>query len=146
MHSAHRLRRRDILQRLGASVGILGFGLLALYLASRVRLDRLVRAAPLLIFLGLGLLLAVRAIGVTSNGGKRWLNLHAIYLQPSELFKLCTVLFIAWLVQHYHDELGHWRQLAVWTVPVTFGCAQRWPKRTPSNRARFDEHSAGATT
>jgi cell division protein FtsW len=101
----------------------LGFGVFALYLASRVRLERLVRAAPLLMLLGLGLLLAVRAIGVTSNGGTRWLNLHVIYLQPSELFKLFTVLFIAWLVQHHHDELGHGRQLAVWTVPVTFGCA-----------------------
>ncbi len=101
----------------------LGFGIFALYLASRVRLDRLVRATPVLILFGLGLLLAVRAIGVTSNGGKRWLNLHVIYLQPSELFKLFTVLFIAWLVQHHHDELGHWRQLAVWTLPVTFGCA-----------------------
>ena len=101
----------------------LGFGIFALYLASRVRLERLVRAAPMLIFLGLGLLIAVRAIGVTSNGGKRWLNLHAIYLQPSELFKLFAVLFIAWLVQYHHDELGHWRQLALWTLPVTFGCA-----------------------
>jgi cell division protein FtsW len=101
----------------------LGFGIFALYLASRVRLDRLVRAAPVLIIVGLGLLVAVRAIGVTSNGGRRWLNLHVIYLQPSELFKLFTVLFIAWLVQHHHNELGHWRQLAVWTMPVTFGCA-----------------------
>jgi cell division protein FtsW len=101
----------------------LGFGIFALYLASRVRLDRLVRSAPLLIMIGVGLLLAVRAIGVSSNGGTRWLNLHVIYLQPSELFKLFTVLFIAWLVQHHHNELGHWRQLALWTVPVTFGCA-----------------------
>lgn len=101
----------------------LGFGIFALYVTSRVRLDRLVRAAPLLILVGLGLLLAVRAIGVTSNGGKRWLNFHVIYLQPSELFKLCTVLFVAWLVQHHHDELDHWRQLAIWSVPVTFGCA-----------------------
>ena len=101
----------------------LGFGIFALYMASRVRLDRLVRCAPMLITCGLGLLLAVRAIGVTSNGGTRWLNLHVIYLQPSELFKLFTALFVAWLVQHHHDELGHWRQLALWSVPVTFGCA-----------------------
>jgi cell division protein FtsW len=101
----------------------LGFGLFALYVAARVRLDRLVKGAPWLAVLGIGLLLAVRAVGVTSNGGKRWLNLHAIYLQPSELFKLFTVLFIAWLVQQHHNELGHWRQLAIWTVPVTFGCA-----------------------
>ena len=26
------------------------------------------------------------------------------------------------------------------------GSLQRWPKRTPSKRARFEEHSAGATT
>ena len=101
----------------------LGFGIFALYLASRVRLERLVRSAPILIIVGLGLLLAVRAIGVTSNGGRRWLNLHVIYLQPSELFKLFTVLFIAWLVQYHHNELGHWRQLAVWTLPITIGCA-----------------------
>jgi cell division protein FtsW len=101
----------------------LGFGIFALYVASRVRLDRLLRSAPILIVIGLGLLVAVRAIGVTSNGGTRWLNLHVIYLQPSELFKLFTVLFVAWLVQYHHDELGHWRQLALWTVPVTFGCA-----------------------
>jgi len=101
----------------------LGFGIFALYLASRVRLDRLLRSAPLLIMIGLGLLLAVRAVGVSSNGGTRWLNLHVIYLQPSELFKLFTVLFIAWLIQYHHNELGHWRQLALWTVPVTFGCA-----------------------
>jgi cell division protein FtsW len=71
---------------------------------------------------GLFLLLAVKAIGVTSNGGKRWLNLHVINLQPSELFKLFSVVFIAWLVQHHHDELDNWKQLAVWTLPVWLGC------------------------
>ena len=99
----------------------LGFGVFALYVTTRVRLDRLLRSAPLLILTGLMLLLAVKAIGVTSNGGKRWINLHVIYLQPSELFKLFTVLFMAWLIQHHHSELGNWRQLAIWTVPVTVG-------------------------
>lgn len=101
----------------------LGFASFAFYVVARLRIDQLVRNAPLLSVGGIGLLLAVKAMGVTSNGGKRWLNLHAIYLQPSELFKLFTVLFIAWLVQNHHLELGNWRQLAVWTVPVTFGCA-----------------------
>lgn len=99
----------------------LGFGLFALYLAARVRVDFLVRRAPLAMIGGLGLLLAVKAIGVSANGGKRWLNLHVIYLQPSELFKLITILFVAWLVQHHHDELGNWRQLALWMLPVMAG-------------------------
>ncbi len=97
-------------------------GLFALWAAARVRLERLTKAAPLLVVVGLFLLLAVKAVGVTSNGGKRWLNLRVIDLQPSELFKLFVVLFVAWLVQHHHDELNNWRQLAVWTVPVWLGC------------------------
>jgi cell division protein FtsW len=99
----------------------LGFGIFALYVVARIRLDQLVRKAPLLVLGGLGLLVAVKLIGVTSNGGKRWLNLHVIYLQPSEIFKFVTVIFVAWLVQHHHDELGNWKQLAVWTVPVWLG-------------------------
>jgi len=103
-------------------IAYLCIGVFAFYLASRVRLERLLRAAPLLVGTGLVLLLAVKAIGVTTNGGKRWLNLHLINLQPSELFKLFTILFIAWLVQHHHDELNNWKQLAIWTLPVWLGC------------------------
>jgi cell division protein FtsW len=103
-------------------VAYLILGIFALYFAARVRLERLVRSAPLLMLGGLFLLLAVKAVGVTTNGGKRWLNLRVIDLQPSELFKLCTVVFLAWLVQHHHEELNNWRQLAVWTVPVWLGC------------------------
>ncbi len=99
----------------------LGLGLAALYLVARVRLDLLVRRAPVWIIGGLGLLLAVKAIGVSANGGKRWINLHVIYLQPSELFKLATVLFIAWLVAHHGEEMNDWRRLALWTAPVTLG-------------------------
>jgi cell division protein FtsW len=103
-------------------VAYLCIGVFAFYFATRVRLERLVRAAPLLVSVGLVLLLAVKAVGVTSNGGKRWLNLHLIDLQPSELFKLFTVLFIAWLVQHHHDELNNWKQLTIWTLPLWLGC------------------------
>jgi cell division protein FtsW len=103
-------------------VAYLVLGIFALYLAARVRLERLVRSAPLLMLGGLFLLLAVKAVGVTTNGGKRWLNLRVIDLQPSELFKLCTVVFLAWLVQHHHEELNNWRQLAVWTAPIWLGC------------------------
>ncbi len=103
-------------------IAYLCLGIFALYLGTRVRLERLVKSAPLIIGGGLFLLLAVKAVGVTSNGGKRWLNLRVIDLQPSELFKLCTVLFIAWLVLHHHDELNNWKQLLIWTTPVWIGC------------------------
>ena len=58
-----------------------------------------------------------------ANGGKRWLNLHVIDLQPSEMFKLFTVLFIAWLVQHHHNELDTGASWRCGPLPVSFGCA-----------------------
>jgi len=45
-----------------------------------------------------------------------------IDLQPSEMFKLFTVLFVAWLVEQHHEELNNWMQLAMWTLPVSVGC------------------------
>jgi cell division protein FtsW len=99
----------------------LGFGVFALYVMTRVKVERLIRSAPLLMLVGLAMLVAVRLVGVTTNGGKRWLNLHAILLQPSEIFKLSTVLFLAWLVQLHHDELAEWKHLLIWTSPVSIG-------------------------
>jgi cell division protein FtsW len=99
----------------------LGFGLCALYLASRVRLGALIRRAPLLAGAGLVSLVAVRAVGTTANGGKRWLNLHVIYLQPSEVFKLLAVLYLAWLVASRPDDLRDGRRLAVTALPVALG-------------------------
>ncbi|HTT60034.1 MAG TPA: putative peptidoglycan glycosyltransferase FtsW [Acidimicrobiales bacterium] len=97
-------------------------GIFAFYLAARTRLVRLVKSAPLLMTVGLVLLVAVKAVGVGANGGKRWLNLNLIDLQPSEIFKLCTVVFIAWLVLQHHDELNDWKQLAIRTLPIWLGC------------------------
>ncbi|MHB8826722.1 MAG: FtsW/RodA/SpoVE family cell cycle protein [Acidimicrobiales bacterium] len=97
------------------------FGLAAFYVMARVRLVQLVRYARHFTFVALGLLVAVELVGVSANGGQRWLNLKLINLQPSELFKLCTVLYVAWLVQRHHNELGHARQLSLWTLPVLVG-------------------------
>ena len=99
----------------------LGFGAVGFYVVARVRLSYLVRRAPLVMAIALGLLAAVKVIGVSANGGKRWLNLHIIDLQPSELFKLATVLFVAWIVERHRDEINHWGPLARWTLPIVAG-------------------------
>ncbi len=99
----------------------LGFGLFALYLGARLRTGYLIRRAPLAMVGGIGLLLAVKVIGVSANGGKRWLNLHVIFLQPSELFKFVTILYVSWAVLYHHEELGEWRRLALWMSPVLVG-------------------------
>jgi cell division protein FtsW len=99
----------------------LGFGAVGFYVVARLRLSYLVRRAPLVMAIALGLLAAVKVMGVSANGGKRWLNLHVIDLQPSELFKFATVLFVAWIVERHHDELIRWGPLARWTLPIVAG-------------------------
>ncbi len=99
----------------------LGFGLVALYLGGRLRVGALVSRAPLLMGAGLLLLVAVKVGGVSANGGKRWLNLHVIFLQPSELFKLSTIVFVAWAVARHRDELGSGSGLVRWMLPVIAG-------------------------
>jgi cell division protein FtsW (lipid II flippase) len=49
-------------------VAFLILGIFALYFAARVRLERLVRSAPLLMLGGLFLLLAVKAVGPSAVG------------------------------------------------------------------------------
>ena len=78
--------------------------------------------APRFLSVGSGLLLAVKAVGVTANGGKRWLDLRVIDLQPSELFKLCCVLFIAWLVATPPRRAESLGPACLWTAPVSLGC------------------------
>lgn len=55
------------------------------------------KAAPFLFMAGLVLLVLVLVpgIGREVNGSRRWLSLFVINLQPSELMKLCAVLYAA---------------------------------------------------
>lgn len=88
-------------------------GLVASYFMARIRLDRLVAMAPMLTGIALLLLLAVPVAGVTANGGKRWLGRGSLVIQPSELFKFCAVLFVAWTIERYHSQIGDWVQLTI---------------------------------
>jgi rod shape determining protein RodA len=53
------------------------------------------RYAIPLYLLGVGLLLAVAGVGVVVNGSRRWLDLGAFKLQPSEFMKLALLITMA---------------------------------------------------
>ena len=53
------------------------------------------RLAYPLYFLSLGLLVAVEVMGEIGMGAQRWIDLHVIQLQPSELMKVAVVLALA---------------------------------------------------
>ncbi len=96
-------------------------GTIVFWLVARVRLAWLVGLAPALVGVGLTLLLAVEMVGITVNGGKRWLPTPFIQVQPSEFFKLFVVLYVVWVVQRHHQRIGNWQHLALWLSPVLAG-------------------------
>ncbi len=99
----------------------LAFGSIAFVAAARVRLTWLLNMAPTLLMGGLSLLVGVELVGITVNGAKRWLPTPLIQIQPSELFKLLVVMYMAWVLQRHHRRIGDWRQLILWMLPVLAG-------------------------
>lgn len=82
-----------------------GIGLTAMVAASVFDYHRLLKLAPLLFLITLGLLFLVfvPSFSIEAYGAKRWLNLRFLVLQPSELAKLTLVLFLS----SWFSKKGH---------------------------------------
>lgn len=63
-----------------------------------------------LITVGVGLMLAVRFMGVEQGGAERWINLFGITFQPSEILKFVLIVFFAYLTQRNFDTLKDFRK------------------------------------
>jgi rod shape determining protein RodA len=68
----------------------------------------LMKFAPPAYLLGVILLIAVEAVGVTVKGAQRWLNLGVATIQPSEVMRLALPMMLAW---YFHKREGHVRPL-----------------------------------
>jgi len=79
-------------------LGWFGIGFIALLVVVSLDYRRVVRAAPLLYVAGIGALVAVFFYGRTVSGARRWLSLGPLSAQPSEVFKLCFVLMVVWIL------------------------------------------------
>src|SRR5688500_1272715 len=73
-------------------------GMLGLLAVASVDYKRMVRVAPALYVAGLVALVAVFVLGRTVSGARRWILLGPLSVQPSEVFKFCFVLMIAWFL------------------------------------------------
>jgi rod shape determining protein RodA len=71
-------------------------GLIGLLVVASVDYRNLVRSAPVLYVIGLGLLTSVFVLGRTVSGARRWIHLGPFTVQPSELFKLIFIITLAW--------------------------------------------------
>ena len=71
-------------------------GVVVLFAASRVRLRWLERCAPWLLGGAVALLAVLEVVGHVSHGAERWLRIGFLSLQPTDLARLMTVVFLAW--------------------------------------------------
>ena len=66
------------------------------------------------------LLVAVLAVGVRANGATRWLPVGPITIQPSEIAKLTTILFLAMVVSRRDTSMHRIRDF-FWPVALSVG-------------------------
>ena len=87
---------RGISSLVWRQVSWVGVGLVGLLVVVSVDYRNLVRTAPVLYVVGLGLLTSVFVLGRTVSGARRWIHLGPLTIQPSELFKLIFIITLAW--------------------------------------------------
>ena len=96
--------------------GILGF--VGMYLISSMDYHRLLKYAPWLYLLSLGLSTAVLFVGSSINGSRRWLTLGPLSFQPSEFAKVAVILFLTWMVEKTKQKLSGWKFMVMVFVGV----------------------------
>jgi rod shape determining protein RodA len=74
----------------------IGLGFILLWVTARIHPKYYEKLALPIYILGLLLLLAIAFIGQSSHGAKRWLNLGAFKMQPSEIMRLAVPIAMAW--------------------------------------------------
>ena len=90
---------------------VLGVGVL-FACARFVNLRKLEAWAPTLLGVASVLLVVVVVMGHVSKGATRWLRVGFMSLQPTDLARIATVVFLAWwLKRRGVRELGFWRGL-----------------------------------
>ena len=75
-------------------------GITLFFVIQNISLDSIKKSTPVIFFTSLVLMLLVLIPGVGSKlqGARRWLSLGAVGIQPSEVFKLSVILYLAsWL-------------------------------------------------
>lgn len=83
-----------------------GIGIFSFIIASKIKLDFLKKYSSVFFYLSLILLLLVLVpqLGNQALGARRWFNIGLVGVQPSEIFKLCAVIFFAKMFADDHTR------------------------------------------
>ena len=62
--------------------------------------------------------LTLTPLGVNYNGANRWLDFGLFTFQPSELLKVTTIIFVAFLLTEFHHKIKTWWGITLWLIPL----------------------------
>lgn len=79
------------------------------------------KATPWLLFVCFILLVAVLGVGREINGAKRWIPLGVVNFQPSELFKLSVILYLASFFTRRAEILKEFKRVWYVGLPIALG-------------------------
>jgi rod shape determining protein RodA len=91
--------------RMQAQLVNIGVACVAMWIASQVPPQTLMRFAVPIYVVGLLLLVAVALFGEVVNGARRWLHVGVVRFQPSEIMKIAMPLMLAWYFQRREATL-----------------------------------------
>ena len=86
-------------ERLNSQLLNMAAALVVMRLIAQLPPQRLMHLAPPSYVIGIALLIAVALFGDVSKGARRWLDLHVMRIQPSEMMKIAMPLMLAWFYQ-----------------------------------------------
>ena len=108
--------------------GWAGLGLVVFAAAAAVDYRRIGQQALSVYLIALGVLVLTLVAGVTIHGGRRWLTLFGILVQPSEFAKIATVMMLALFLSRPDLKLTRWTVLpqaaAIAVVPFLLIAAE----------------------
>jgi rod shape determining protein RodA len=91
--------------RMQAQLVNIGVACVAMWIASQVPPQTLMRFAVPIYVVGLILLVAVALFGEVVNGARHWLHVGVVRFQPSEIMKIAMPLMLAWYFQRREATL-----------------------------------------
>ena len=103
-----------------------GAGFVGMIVLSRIDYNNYKKLKWVFYAVSIALLVAVKFIGMSSGGAKRWINIAGFNFQPSEVAKLAFIIFFAALLSEFQNNgkiktlgYGCWVPLAL-LLPVIF--------------------------
>ncbi len=86
----------------------MGLGIFVMMVVALFDYSFLLKFSWLIYFGNIGMLLLVKltSLGDSALGAQRWINIGGFRFQPSEVSKICIILFFAWFFGKVHEKLN----------------------------------------